>query len=70
MACAEASVRCWHFHCPACGAGDGEFGHFATDDEVHCLVCLEEENRFVVLRRWLAEPDASCQARLRDGLAG
>ncbi len=54
----------WHFHCPECGFGDREFGYLLADEEVHCLVCLEEGDRTVILRRWLA--DGIGQARLRE----
>jgi hypothetical protein len=42
----------WKFHCPVCGFGDGEHGHLLAAHEVHCVVCLEEEDRYVRLRRW------------------
>ncbi len=56
----------WHFHCPECGLGDGELGHLLTASEIHCIVCLEEDDREVRLQRWLPDGD---QARLRDDLA-
>ena len=54
----------WHFHCPECGFGDREFGYLLADEEVHCMVCLEEGGRSVRLRRWVAE--VAGQARLRE----
>ncbi len=51
----RVEVRCYRYTCPACGAGDGELDHLATLEEVHCIVCLVDEDRHVVLRRWLAE---------------
>lgn len=54
----------WHFQCPECGFGDGEFGHLLADEEIDCLVCFEAEGKTVVLRRWLAE--GAGQARLRE----
>ena len=54
----------WHFHCPECGFGDRELGYLLGDEELHCVVCLEEQGRMVTLRRWLVE--APVQARLRD----
>jgi hypothetical protein len=42
----------WRFHCPECGLGDTELGHLLSAHEIHCLVCLEEDGRFVRLRRW------------------
>lgn len=51
-------MRCWHFVCPECGIGDGEWGHPAADDELHCEVCVAEDGRLVRLRRWLAKAPA------------
>jgi hypothetical protein len=34
---------------------DAEVGHLATADEIHCFVCLVDEQRHVVLRRWQVE---------------
>ena len=48
-------IRCYRFTCPDCGMTDGELGHLATADEVHCMVCLIDEERHVVLRRWLVD---------------
>jgi hypothetical protein len=45
-------VRCYRYACPECGMTDVEVGHLATEDEVHCFVCLVDEQRHVVLRRW------------------
>lgn len=42
----------WQFHCPECGFGDTEHGHLLTAQEIHCIVCLEEDGRYVRLRRW------------------
>jgi hypothetical protein len=47
----RAELRCYHFICPKCEMSDRELGHLATADEIHCLVCLIEEQRQVVLRR-------------------
>jgi hypothetical protein len=55
-----------HFQCPECGFGDDEVGHLVAEDEVYCIVCLEEEGRRIRVRRWEeAEP---VQARLREAL--
>ena len=52
-------IEIYRYVCPECGTGDGELGHRATADEVHCMVCLIDEDRHVVLRRWFVdEPDA------------
>jgi len=59
-------MACWRFHCPECGFGDREFGYLLADDELHCLVCIEEDGREVRLHRWLAEE--ADQARLRGAL--
>ena len=47
----RAELRCYHFICPNCEMSDKELGYLATADEIHCLVCLIEEQRHVVLRR-------------------
>jgi hypothetical protein len=60
---ARSREAVWHFHCPECGLGDREFGYLLADDEIHCLICAEEDGREVVLRRWLSEEID--QARLR-----
>ncbi len=67
IACFE--VRVWSFHCPECGFGHQELGHLATDQEIHCLVCLEEDGRLIHLQRWTEIEWAPGQARLRGGLA-
>jgi hypothetical protein len=36
---------------PECGMSDKELGHLATADEVHCLICLIDDQRHIVLRR-------------------
>jgi hypothetical protein len=60
---AQSREAYWHFYCPECGFGDCEFGHLLADDEVRCLICIEEDGREVQLRRWLDEEPG--QARLR-----
>ena len=57
----------WEFACPECGFGHVEIGDLAADDEIHCVVCLEETDRHVVLHRWLAFSPAPGQALLRAG---
>jgi len=47
--------RHWQFHCPECGFGSVELRYRAADHEIHCEVCLDEQGRFVLLRRWLTE---------------
>ena len=42
----------WQFHCPECGFGDTEHGHLLTAHEIHCIVCLDEDGRYVRLHRW------------------
>ena len=54
-----------HFQCPECGFGDHEVGHLAAPDELYCIVCLEEDGRFVRLECWEDED----QARLRVDFA-
>ncbi len=48
----------WQFACPECGFGNVEIGGLAADDEIHCLVCLEEADRHIRLHRWLAVREA------------
>jgi hypothetical protein len=49
--------------------GDGELGHLAKDDELHCEVCEHEDGLIVTLQRWLPDLPLSDQARLRAGQA-
>lgn len=56
----------WHFQCPECGFGDGEFGYLISAVEIHCTVCLEEKGREVRLHRW--QPAEQNQARFGDAL--
>jgi hypothetical protein len=37
---------------------DQEFGHLAEAHDIHCEVCLEDEGRAVILRRWPADDSA------------
>lgn len=55
-------VRFWHFHCPECGMGDQEFGHLAEAHDIHCEVCLVDQDRHVRLRRWLADDESAAHA--------
>jgi hypothetical protein len=50
----DSTIRFWHFRCPECGMGDQEFGQLAEAHDIHCEVCLEDQGRTVVLRRWPA----------------
>ena len=52
---AKLEIRCFHFVCPDCGLSDAELGSLAAAGEIHCIVCLNEEERHVILRRWHAE---------------
>ncbi len=52
-------LRCYRFTCPECGMTDRELGHLATQEEIHCMVCLIDEERHVVLRRWFVEETAA-----------
>jgi hypothetical protein len=56
------------FHCPECSFGDREVGHLTAGDEMHCIVCLEEEGRLIRLH-WGEKEEEPVQARLRDALA-
>ena len=52
------------FQCPECGFGDREIGHLKDEGEIHCVVCVEEQGRYIHVHCW-EEPD---QARLRPPL--
>lgn len=53
----EISVKqpVYSFMCPDCGMSDTELGHLVAVDDIHCVVCLIDEDRYVRLRRWVAE---------------
>ena len=57
----HVEIRCYRYACPECGMTDDELGHLAADDEIHCMVCLIDDSRHVVLRRWLVEDHAPQQ---------
>ena len=44
----------WEFACPECSFSHIEFGVLALDDDVYCVVCLDEQGRHVRLHRWVA----------------
>jgi hypothetical protein len=46
----------WLFQCPECSFSHIEFECFGADDEVHCIVCLEERQATIRLRRWRQNP--------------
>jgi hypothetical protein len=56
----------WQFACPECGFGDLELGELAADHEIHCIVCLEETGRHVLLDRWLPAKGEADHERLHD----
>ncbi len=51
-------IRCFRYICPECGMTDQELGHLAAADDVHCMVCLVDDERHVMLRRWLVKDGA------------
>ena len=53
------------FQCPECSLSDFEVGHLTGEDEIYCVVCLEEEGRLIRLQRWKKEAGEAVQARLR-----
>ena len=55
------------FQCPNCGLGDGELGHLMDEDDVDCIVCLEELGRQIRVECW-GEGEGA-YARFRTGLA-
>ena len=61
-------VELFQFVCPECGMGDAELGHLTTAEEIHCVVCLIDEERYVRLRRWLAEEGVSDEASTAPAL--
>ncbi len=65
----SVELRCYRYACPECGMTDVEVGHLATEDEVHCFVCLVDEQRQVVLRRWHVDDGAAPHVfgRVREG---
>jgi len=54
----NGTIRFWHFQCPECGTSDQEFRHLAEAHDVHCEVCLADNGRTVMLRRWPADDSA------------
>ena len=60
---AHVEMRWFRFACPECGMTDEELGHLATADDLHCMVCLVDEERHVLLRRWLVEESPSPKVR-------
>ena len=55
----RVTVQLYQFVCPECGMGDAELGHLTNGDDIHCVVCLIDEDRYVRLRRWLADEDVT-----------
>ena len=58
METTRVRLHVYQFVCPDCGMSDAELGHLAGQDDIHCVVCLIDEDRYVRLRRWLAEDEA------------
>jgi len=54
------------FQCPECGLGDREVGYLVANDEIYCIVCLEEQGRQIRVACW--EEGKTDQARLREDL--
>jgi len=50
--------------CSVCCFGHREIGHLMDESEIHCVVCVEEQGRYIHVHCW-EEPD---QARLRPPL--
>ena len=59
MAQRQVEIHVYKFICPDCGMGDAELGHLAGQDDIHCTVCLIDEDRYVRLRRWLDDEQAA-----------
>jgi chlorite dismutase len=51
----RVELHMFQFVCPDCGMSDTELGHLAGADDIHCIVCLVDDERYVRLRRWIAE---------------
>jgi hypothetical protein len=65
----SATMRVWHFQCPACGVGDAEWGELAADEELFCEVCLSESRVSVRLCRWQADGELGEQEAGRSRAA-
>ena len=72
----EPSLAFWEFHCPECHFGHAEHGHLLGAHDVYCMVCLEENDQFILLYRWQAvefdepaskEPKVSLSGILCEG---
>jgi hypothetical protein len=48
---AEKKFR-WRFECPTCEFDHQEFGRLASDDEIHCFLCLQDNGAVVLVKRW------------------
>ena len=57
MMAADMADDEWLFQCPECSFSHIELECFAINNEVHCIVCLEERQLTVRLRRWKQKPD-------------
>ncbi len=57
------SATIWRFRCPECGFGDIEVAHLTRGDEAHCVVCLEEDGRRVMLCWWEDAGEAEAPVR-------
>jgi hypothetical protein len=68
-AVSDSTIRLWHFQCPDCGMSDQEFGHLAESDDIHCAVCLQDQRRTVILRRWPADDSVPAERRPLCGSA-
>ena len=52
------------FQCPECGFGRREVGDLMDEGEIDCVVCMEEQGRYILVPCW----EESDQARLRPPL--
>ena len=55
----QIGMSLFQFMCPECGMSDAELGHLAAANDIHCSVCLIDDDRYVRLRRWVAEEPTS-----------
>ena len=41
-----------HFQRPECGFGHREVGHLMDEGEIYCVVCVEEQRRYIRVHCW------------------
>jgi hypothetical protein len=51
----QVTERLFHFECPVCGFDDNEAGSLASESQIYCGLCAEDNGKDVLLKRRLAE---------------